>query len=69
MATHSGIHGQGSLAGYSSWGHKESDMTKLSRTLGRVKLKSTVLSRRAQRNLFIRVAFKQQRKSFSKSNS
>ena len=32
MATHSSIlpgefHGQGSLAGYSPWGHKESDMT------------------------------------------
>ena len=35
MATHSsilawrihGIHGQRSLAGYSSWGHKESDVT------------------------------------------
>ena len=30
MATHSSIgksHGEGSLAGYSPWGHKESDMT------------------------------------------
>ena len=32
MATHSGIlacesHGQGSLAGYGPWGHKQSDMT------------------------------------------
>ena len=35
MATHSGIHGQGSLAGYSPWGPKESDVTKLSSTLGK----------------------------------
>ena len=32
IATHSGIlacesHGQGSLAGYGPWGHKQSDMT------------------------------------------
>ena len=34
MATHSSIltwraHGQGSLAGHSPWGHKESDMTEV----------------------------------------
>ena len=37
MAPHSSIltgksHGQGSLAGYSPWGHKESDMTEHSLT-------------------------------------